>query len=90
MTDFYRWACPYGLLKGCDLLFDSRRVNCSNLIKIKDFCVYAKRLKQDDHENEARMVSVGHLPNACFEARFFVSTIIERLGFAVGIFYSIL
>jgi hypothetical protein len=36
--------------------------------------------------NEARMVSVGRLPNTCFEARFFVSTIIERLGFAAGIF----
>jgi len=37
--------------------------------------------------NEEGMVSVGRLPNACFEARF-LSTIRERLGFAAGIFYS--
>jgi len=37
--------------------------------------------------NEERMVSVGRLPNGCFEARF-LSTIRERLGFAAGIFYS--
>ena len=36
--------------------------------------------------NEERMISVGRLPNACFEARFFVSTIIERLGFAGAFF----